>query len=324
MNNRYIGIFPAYSEARVKEEIQMADSLRQLGVNYFPVGVPCPGRWLTFYELENEINNKNPTYIEFYNQLLTITSENDFIIALGGSMLPLSFLKETKAKTILIYADDPESSDILSKHIARFFDLCLVTNTSCLDDYFDWGCNKVDYIFHAIPDHLLNICTPDHFTTSKKYTSNVFCECVSDFSQKRKRNLQILKSRFPNSIVAGKGWDAGYMELNEMISVQNSSLIGWNLHNSIGPTNTRYFNLSATSSMQLCDNKSGYHVYFKDGSDIILFNGLSECIDVTEYFLKHPDEATKIALNAWNKRDRFSTQSWWNSIKTKIDDWGLN
>ena len=323
MNNRFIGIFPAYSQARVDEENQLAANLRNLGVNYFPIGAPCPGRWLTFFELENEMNNKNQVYIDFYNQLLKNTTEQDFIIALGGSMLPLSFLNETRAKTILIYADDPESSNILSKHIAPYFDLCLVTNTSCLDTYFDWGCKKVDSIFHPIPDHLLNICNSDSFTQEKQYLSNIFCECVSDFSQKRKRNIEILHSRFPRSFVAGQGWNTGFLAFDEMLSIQNSSLIGWNLHNSVGPTNARYFSLSATSSMQLCDNKYGNHIYLKDGYDVVLFDGLSDCIDKTEYFLKHPNEAVQIALNAWSKRERFSTNSWWNSIQSKIIDWSL-
>lgn len=314
---RYAMVYPSYSEARDREESLMAESLTQLGYSVEAIGIPCPGGWWHFPKLDLHWKKQSRELIEAYERLELKLRNKDILIASGGAMLHPEFLKRLSTFNVLICADDPESSEILSRPIASSFDYSFPMNIGCVEDYRRWGCKHVDWLFHPIrpelsdPDLTEQAILEGH----RELDISLLCERVFNLSDRAQRIERLVKE-FPNTYVRGPGWPQGPVFAPD---VYRKTKIGWNLHNSTGPCNSRSTMLPAFGVMQICDNASHFGKMFALDQEGVGFESLEECIDKTRYYLSHDQERRQIAAAGWRRAMRdYTLEKWWRKIVSRI------
>ena len=109
------------------------------------IGLPINLKFSYYNELTRRIKRKEEKLLSFHSYLLLKINMCDVFIHFGGGMIHSSFIKKIDKKVKKIYhcADDPESSNILSKPIAKYYDYCAISNIAELDRYKYWGCKNV-------------------------------------------------------------------------------------------------------------------------------------------------------------------------------------
>jgi len=317
---RYVIAYPAYSRQRIEEEEAFAGRIRSWGFDVEAYPIPCPGGWFPFSKLDDEWKRKSPALMMCYEALEAKLGNRGVLISAGGSMLHPAFIEKINAYSVFICADDPESSEVLSKPVASAFDYALPTNIACIDNYREWGCKNVDWIFHPINPQILDRSVIEQriLEGNKSIDISLFCERTYGASDRAKR-IEILLQHFPQAFVRGQGWPGGYVTQQEMIATCLNSKIGWNLHNSIGPTNTRTTMLPSLGVMQICDNRRHLSQLFALDREVVGFDSIAECIDKTRYYLAHDQERQEIAFNGFRRVINDYTEiSWWQKILTLI------
>jgi len=317
---RYVLAYPAYGKSRIEEEESLAARLRGLGYDVEAFPIPCPGGWWPFPRLDRAWKDGDGHLKLAYEALESKLGDNGVLIAQGGSMLHPDFVSKLRAYTVFLCADDPESSEQLSRPVAAAFDHAMPTNIACLEEYAGWGCRRVDWIFHPVNPRLAAPwLTADSILEGKRDLDIVlFCERVLDLSD-RARRVERLTSVFPQAFVRGKGWPGGFLPDADMTKACLGAKIGWNLHNSIGPTNTRTTMLPALGVMQICDNKQRLGRLFEPDVEIVGFDTVEECVEKTRYYLDHDFERRSIAARGWERASRDYTEAaWWRRILSTI------
>jgi len=319
-NFRYGVVYPAYSAARMEEEERFAAEARRLGYDVEALPIVCSGGWWHFAKLDEKWKKRSSDLLPQYYALEEALQKKDVLIASGGPMFHPEFVRQLPTFNVWVCGDDPESSEVLSRPAAPAFDYCFPINIACLEDYKRWGCKLVDWIFHPIRSEL---CAPD-LTEAKILGGNrdidvaMFCERVLGLSDRAQR-LGRLEAAFPQAMLRGKGWPGGFISDDAMRNAYRRAKIGWNLHNSIGPCNTRLTTLPAFGVMQICDNKTHLGKVFELDREVVGFDSIEECIEKTRYYLDHDVERRRIAAAGWVRAMRdYTWPKWWEWLETRI------
>jgi hypothetical protein len=144
------------------------------------------------------------------------------------------------------------------------------------------------------------------------------CERIYGLSDRALR-LERLYREFPQAVLRGKGWPGGYLSEAELLGLYRQARIGWNLHNSIGPVNSRTMMLPAFGVMQICDCRDNLGKVFNLGKEVIGFETMDECIDATRYYLAHEDERRRIAIAGWQRvLADYTEEKWWHRLLNYI------
>lgn len=314
-------VYPNYSQRRQDEEEGLAARLRDKGFRVEAYGIPCQG-WLPFPDLDRLYRARDKFLCSAYDQIREKIRSFDALLANGGSMVHPEFVAEFKDKAMIFScADDPESSDILSKPVAPSFDASLVYNAACLASYAAWGVADVRFIFQPIPGHLLGP-EPDErmLLESRDIDLCFFGEGVYHLSDRHLRLLRV-REAFPQMILKGKGWPGGFVSDQYMATVYSRAKIGLNMHNSIGPCNSRSTLLPAMGVLQVCDNKKYLGALFEIDKEIIGFDDVEEGIDKIRFFLAHDEERATIALAGCRKaRQDYTEVKWMERIADTARD----
>lgn len=319
---RCVVVYPAYSEDRIREEEDSAARIRSFGYDVIAFGIPATGGWWPFQTLDKAWKEQFPPLMQAYEKLEDLLSSRHVLIAAGGSMLHPEFISRLSVYTVFICADDPESSEILSKPVAPSFDFSFMFNISCLDMYKSWGCRNAQWLFYPlVPGYMgENLSEGKILSGERDIDIVIFSERVYGVSDRCQRIEQLAKV-FPQALVRGKGWEGGYISKEEMIDAYYRAKIGWNLHNSTGPTNQRTTMLPSYGVMEICDNKQHLGKLFKLDEEIVGFDTLQECIDKTRYYLEHDRERREIAARGWRRVvTDYTEQKLWARIMENIAD----
>jgi hypothetical protein len=317
---RYAWVFAAYDRQRVAVEDANCARLRQLGYDVHPFGVPCPGGWWPFAQLDAAWRGGDRGLLTAYEQLADLLRSCHVLIAGGGAMLHPEFLATADVCKVFLCADDPESSAVLSRPVAPAFDFCFPFNIAAVDDYRRWGCRAVRWLFHAVREEWL---TPGVTATSilegtRELDTAVFCERVYGLSDRPQR-IERLQAAFPQTVVRGAGWPGGAASPDEVHATYLRLRCGFNLHHSVGPCNTRSVHLPAAGVMQICDNKHWLGELFTLEREVVGFDSIAECIDKTRYYLAHERERREIAAAGFVRATRdYTPQKQWQRIVDTI------
>lgn len=314
---RYAIVYPYSSEARRLEEETFAANVRALGFDVETIGLPCPGGWWHFPKLDEKWRTRSADLMAMYTQLEERLRSKDVLVSSGGPMLHPEFVRTLSTFNVWVCADDPESSEVLSKPAAPAFDFAFPINIACVDDYRRWGCRNVEWIFTPVRPEL---CAPELTESSILHGPRdldvvLLCERVFNLSDRAQR-IEALVKEFPNAFVRGPGWPGGAVEAPP---VYRRAKIGWNLHNSIGPCNTRTTMLPAFGVLEICDNRSHLGKIYELDREVVGFETLAECIDKTRYYLAHDEERRRIAAAGWKRTLRdYTLERWWDKLTSTI------
>lgn len=314
---RWLLVYPDYDAARREEEEQRARDAAVLGWQVEAIGIPCPGGWWPFPKLDQAWRARDPQLMRAYEQLAAAAGNADILLAAGGAMVHPQLLEQLGTYNILTCSDDPESSDVLSRPVAPSFDFCFPVNVAAVADYRRWGCARAEWLFNPIgpAGGLMTLQREQLDPAVRDVPLSMLCERVSTFSDRPQRVERLLRE-FPNAFVRGRGWAGGFVPQHDVL---RRTRIGWNLHHSTGPTNTRSTALPAYGVMQLGDNKQHLGSMYRLGVEAVGFDTIEECIELTRYYLAHDDERQAIAWAGWERAMRDYTEArWWERIARAI------
>ncbi|MFQ5503762.1 MAG: FkbM family methyltransferase, partial [Planctomycetota bacterium] len=317
---RYLWVYSADSERRVQEEEAFCARIRALGYEVQPFGMPCPGGWWPYPGLDAAWRRADPELLRAYLGLEELARGADVLIAADGAMLHPGFVASLGTFNVFCCADDPESSEVLSRPVAPCFDHCFVLNQACLDLYRSWGVERVDWLLRPLRPGLMDptMSVERILGEDRELDIVLFCERVYEVSDRAERIGRLLEA-FPGAFVRGRGWPGGFLSDGEMRDAYRRARIGWNLHNSSGAFNTRLVTLPAFGVLQICDNKSDLARVFELDREVVGFDTIEECIDRTRYYLEHERERREIAARGFARVTLEHTEArMWEQIVTAI------
>jgi hypothetical protein len=300
--------------------------------------------YMTFPKLDRLWKKRDRRLMDFYDFLGNSIDKSDIFIHMNGSGVHPEFLNQFRQLKIYHCADDPDASELISKPVAHAYDIHAISNPACLEMYRKWGCRNVFFWPLGSPrynelsgsDENIN-CeregrnrvgpTPPLIYIGSKYGTARFRHVSKIPLTKninslwmKKQFFQDLEKRFPCFAGYGDGWKNGFIADNEIERLYRNCQIGINVHNSLGPINERLYDLAAFGVCQICDNKERLDYVFKEGTEIIGFSSESECFDLIEYYLHHPDEAAIIGAAARTRfLKEYTVDALWMDLVSKID-----
>lgn len=265
-------------------------------VEGFCLTINPPGPRFGFSELDTAWKRKNGDLMAIYGALIERAREKDAIVLYNGANLHPELLPELGTFNAFMCFDDPESSDDLSRPVARFFDACFVGNIASIAQYQSWGCKNI--FFRPLSFFRSNLYSDriDSGVIANRDNTVDACFFGERMSPWRRERLDYLESHIPNLYARGRGWKGGWVSDDEMLAVYGRSRIGINVHNSTGPINLRTYALPANGVMQICDNKYFLGHIFELGREVIGFGDIEEVPSLVDYYLKHEGERLKIAV----------------------------
>lgn len=320
-SKRFFIVFPGADEKYIAAQKKHISTYEQhSGFKLIPYPVPCEGGWWKFEKLDREWRAGNSSLLQSYAQLAKELKPDDIVVCCGGSMMHPDFVRSLPNYTVMICADDPESSSDLSRPVASAFDCCLPVNVAVQELYWSWSAKQTSWIFPLVESYFfLNAVSKEEiFSKVKDVPISLFCERVYNLSNRADRIEQLVKL-FPETIVRGQGWPGGFISQEEMIDICRRTKIGWNLHNGVGPVNTRALSLPFMGIMQICDNKSYLSKMFELDREVVGFESLEECIEKTRYYLAHEEERQEIAYRGWERaRKDYTYKRYWERMALEI------
>lgn len=293
---RWLVVYPAYGQARVEEEDVFVARLRARGIDARAFGIPCEGGWWPFAELDRRYRNRDRGLLAAYESLQKELADRDVLVAAGGAMLHPELLDRVGATKLLICADDPENTDNLSRPVAAHFDHCFVVNAAHVGDYASFGAKSASWLPPVLrPERVDARLTERRILYGHRDLDLVLC-CDRAFGiGDRSARIERLLAEFPDVHARGRGFPLGPVEQAEVVELYGRAKIGWNLHHSTGPCNTRLLELPANGVLQICDNRRFLGPIFELDREIVGFDTIEECIEKTRHYLAHDDERRRIA-----------------------------
>lgn len=309
---RYLWAFSAADEWTVDWHARNLRRLRALGfdIESFCVTPPELGRqWLRFPDLDLLWRCRHRPLLEMYERLAAALEGRDTLILYNGANLHPDFVSQLNVFKIYTVAD-PESAEVLGRPLSEPFDLVVVNQAAEIPRYKAWGRRAVEFLplGSLTSEEDISITREEILDVSRRdLPVALFCEN----SPWRADRLRHLRLAFPDAQIAGRGWPTGFASWDDMWQAYRRTRIGWNLHNTVG-FNFRTFDLPAYGVMEICDNKSDLAQLFELNREMVGFDTLEECVELTRYYLAHPDEQRRIALAGWQRwqRDYTPTKIW--------------
>ncbi len=317
---RYLLAYTAHQAWRFEWYEGMIARYRQRGydVEGFCVTQNRPGPPLRYPELDQKWRERDPWLLQMYERLETQLRERDVFILFNGANIHEDFVKQLSTFNVYICWDDPESSDVLSKPVAKYFDFAFTGNIGCVNLYKSWGVERVDFLPHGCPDSDRDLTLTKDQILEGTRDIDVVLLCERQASWRRER-LDVLQKAFPQALMRGRGWSKGVLPFEQTIPTYVRSKIGWNVHNSVGPVNRRTYMLPANGIMQICDNKTLLGHLFKLNEEVVGFDTTEECIELTRYYLSHDDERRRIAAQGWERAVAdYSEEKVWERLLATI------
>jgi spore maturation protein CgeB len=318
---KYLFVYTGYSTCAIELNQRIVERHRQRGydVTGFCVTPNAPAPAFTFQKLDRLWKLRAPGVVKLHDDLLAAADGCDVLINFNGANIHPDWLSELSTFNVYVCWDDPESSEQLSRYVAPHFDFSFTGNLACVPLYQSWGIHRCDYLFYGFVETEYDpTLTADNILEGQRDIEiSFFGERVSPWRQER---LDRLKAAFPKAKMYGRGWLTGFISDAEKLSIYSQTKIGWNIHNSVGPVNLRTFALPANGILEICDNKSRLGHLFALNEEIIGFDTLDECIDLTRYYLAHDQERRAIAARGFERVMRdYSEEKRWEKILTTIE-----
>ncbi len=274
-----------------------------------------PAPRYSFQELDTLWRRRDAEVVRLHDELVEIASDCDVLVNFNGANIHPDWLKDLPTFNVYICWDDPESSAELSQPVAKYFDFAFTGNIACIPLYQSWGIERCDYLpfacYESDYDHSMTV---ERILEDERDIDIVFLgERVSTW---RRTRLDQLRTAFPEALMCGPGWPGGFLPA---LPTYKRAKIGLNVHNSVGPVNLRTFGLPANGVMQICDNKCRLGQIFELGREVIGYDTIEECIELTRYYLAHDQERREIAARGFERvMSDYTEEKQWERLLTTI------
>jgi spore maturation protein CgeB len=324
---KYLWVYSASNEWVVSWHEKLIKRRRERGYDVIGFCNTPPfmnRRWLPFPELDRCWKMGDPKLLSMYESLIDCLYDRDVLILYNGANLHPEFVKLLSLLKVYSAADDPESTNILTKPVAPAFNIHLINNIACLDMYRSWGLENV-YFWplgsRSTTDDVSDLNEESILGLDKRKIPVVF---FGGLNALKKERLKKLMTCFPSAFIAGPGMPRGFIPWDEVCNSYRNAQIGWNIHNSSGPINFRTFELPAYGVMQICDNKANLGKIFQLDKEVVGFDTIDECIEKTQYYLDHQEEQREIALAGWHRwKNEYNPDQIWELLIHVVDDYYL-
>ncbi|WP_138496635.1 CgeB family protein [Paenibacillus pinistramenti] len=256
----------------------------------------------------------------------------NLVLVLDGLSLPAEQVDAIRGLGILTavwLTDDPYYTDMTAE-LARHYDYVFTLELNCVEFYRGQGCANVYYLPFGV--------YPGHFRPMRERAENP--RTISFVGSAYWNRVHFFQPILPDLIklglhVNGIWWDrlveaATYPERIEQgtwlgpqdtAKVYSSSKIAINLHRApddstvnnntagIGAVspNPRTFEISASGTLQLVDERSDLARLYTPGVEIETFSTGEELLDKIQYYLTHEQERREIAIRALDRTLREHT-----------------
>jgi len=301
---KFLYLYPDFQSSSYSESNRKSaeEYVQRLNFHGFDVKSMCvtldpPGPALLWKELDHLWKIKSKKLLSLYDQIIEKCDDLDVLINASGINLHPEFIADLNRYTIFQCFDDPENSENLSKPVVFAYDLCLVGNIAEVEKYYEWGAKKA--LWHPmgiLPERTpINIDIESFKEIESRTIQAIF---VADFNSfKRKSKLEELVTLVPEGKYYGPGARDGYLSERLVVPTLLNSRIGFNVHNSTGPINSRTFYLPACGVLQICDNTFYLNKIFKVGEEVIGADTAHEMVEAFNYYSKNEEEQRIIAFN---------------------------
>lgn len=321
---RVLLAYVPYSERAVKWYNGIEERANQSGWNIrtFPLytDLSVVSR-LDYSVLDRRWKKRDKFLLRLRDGLRDALSDADILWNFNGANIHPDWLSTFDSLNVYSCFDDPEAIQHLSNPVAKYFDASLVGNLGVLPLYAHWDIHNLAWAPLAFAgDEYDPQLTAENIFTEERTNDIVFFG-ERESTRRRERFIK-LANAFPDACFFGKGWPSGFVDDSERLSFYKNSKIGWNIHNSLGPVNRRVFALLAHGIMQICDNKCRLGQVFQLDKEIVGFDTIEECIDLTRYYLDHDKERREIAANGFLKYQKdFCEDELWKYYFAKFEQW---
>lgn len=285
-----------------KFNLECLEEVRQGGIDVegFCLTLNPPGPCLRFRDLDRMWKRGDRTLMEMYERLEKKLEDVDVLINGSGINLHPRFVEQLPVFTVFQCFDDPENSRNLSRPAASAYDLSLVGNIAEVESYRSWGVKRAEWTPHGLMPGSYDPTLTEEQVLEGRRDIDLFM-LIDRMSKPRRAQMEAMASAFPDAHFYGKGWPRGFFPWEDQVDYLLRTQIGPNFHNSSGPINFRTYYLPACGVLQFCDNKSHLGKIFELDREVIGFDTVEECIELSRYYLAHPREAREIAAAGWRR-----------------------
>jgi len=207
-----------------------------------------------------------------------------------------------KCKTINWCTDDSWKYKEHSKFFANHFDLMVTTYSEFIDRYNEQGANGFLSAWGAPMQWIKEPKSAEQC----KYEVTFIGAAHGD----RKQKVEQLKGLGIDVQCFGFGWDNGPVDADDIVSIFNDSIISLNFANSMGENQikARTFEVPGSGGFLLTEGAKNLDKVFAL-DEIIIFEGIENCADKIQYYLKNFKERDAIAIKGFQKTSQNYTYS---------------
>jgi spore maturation protein CgeB len=263
------------------------------------INPPAPPCWWDMLDKKWKLGDRQ--LLTFYENLARKLENYDVFLNWNGINIHPEILKYFPSFNVYSCFDDPDSSERLSRPVAKYYDLCLVGNIAEVKTYTGWGVKESRFwpLGFMSTDYDPELKEEDFYKKNRNIDLSLLCE--RKYIPDRIKRLDTYSKAFPTGMFYGNGWDRGLYPENKKVELYQGTKIGPNFHNSTGPVNFRTYTLPANGVMQICDNKEQLGKIFELDKEVVGFDTVEEAIELTKYYLAHQDERIRIAMAGWKR-----------------------
>lgn len=260
--------------------------------------------------------------------LLAELHRPDLVLVLNGIFSvatdQIDRIRQMGIPTAVWVADDPYFSD-QTRVMATHYDVVFTHEISCVPMYREAGCRRVHYLPFAADPELFRLTHPPAMQTDILFIGMAFPNRLKFFGEL----VPMLVRR--RTLIAGGGWQwlPGYEKLQNSIwlsgidpesavSFYSGARIVINLHRSDAEAgnsgrfpglsvNPRTFEIAASGTLQLVDERAELSRHYVPGQDLITFSSPRDLMEKAEFFLSREDARRDVAVNGLKRTLRHHT-----------------
>jgi spore maturation protein CgeB len=243
----------------------------------------------------------------------------DIVLAIKGEVLDSTIIdqvkKESHAKMVLWYVDDPRYYGTIIKRIIRSFDYVYTVSPRAVNTYKEMGARNVGCLPVA--------CDPSFhrkLALSPEDRDRYSCDIVfaGTYYPRRAGFVNGLKKAGVRVRVYGDYWNLFWMRKGakpallgpEMVKSFNAAKIVLNVHadSDVGyKVNTRTFEATGCGSFVLSDRTYGVDDYFEVGKELACYDNEAELLELAKYYLDSDAEREEVSLRGHERTYRDHT-----------------